>query len=501
MAVNEVVTKIEEQGNGTKDTFDFPFAIYEDTDLEVYLVDRATLALTGPLTLNTDYTVIFEIGVENSGSVTYAPAAIPTTDQDSLIVSVIPATQTVSLPLNGKFREDQVESMGDRTIRVVQQIKEEVDRALKVNLPYSINGVLIDPVPGMVIGWNETGDGLTNYPPGITGATGPQGDIGPTGPTSTVPGPTGATGPQGATGDVGVTGPTGAQGATGPSGGPVGPTGPTGPIGATGPTGATGDVGATGPQGPTGAAGASGAKDLITRGLELYCTSTTEIRVLAGTLYHNTTLVDKTSNTSLDISNAAHYIGGVSQRGADKWLYVYVRATGAILFSESAPNSADTSGNTSGNLIYRSFTGVYYRAIGEIRLNSSNNIKPFFMNDNYISLDVPDQIATALIGGWSGAISCAASIPPTSVLARFGLFCGTSINGYTGIAVRPNGSTWSTGLENVIGAGTTGGTYAHRDSAQMVSFLDASQQINYYTISGATECAVSVQGYWTKLRR
>ena len=500
MAVNEVVTKWEDQGDGHKDTFDFPFAIYEDTDLEVYLVDRDTLALTGPLSLNTDYTVEFEIGIEKSGSVTYAPAAVPSVDQDSLIVSVIPATQTVSLPLNGKFREDQVESMGDRTIRVVQQIKEQVDRALKVNLPFSINGVLIDPVPGMVIGWNATGDGLTNYPPGITGGTGPQGPQGATGPTSTVSGPTGSTGPTG----IGTTGPTGATGpvgATGPSGGPVGPTGPTG-IGVTGPTGPTGDTGSTGPQGPTGNAGVSGAKDIITRGFGVEYLSTVTIRVKAGTLYHNTTIVNKTANTTLDISNAAHYIGGVSQRGADMWLYIYVDNAGNILFEDSAPDKADTSGNTDGELLYRSFSGVYYRAIAEIRLNSSNNVKPFFMDDNYIAWDVPDQIATALTGGaWSGAISCAAYIPATSVLGRFGLFCGTSINGTTGIAVRPNGSTWSAGLENIVGAGITGGTYAHRDSGQMVSFLDASQQINYYTISGATECALSVQGYWTKLRR
>jgi len=212
MAVSETVTKIQEEGNGVKVTFDFPFEIYDATDLVVYKVTRATLVLNDPLTYGVDYTVDFEIGTENSGSITYTVA--PTNLEDSLIVSDIPETQVVSLPVNGRFREDQIESMGDRLTRLVQQVKEQVDRAIKVNLPYSITGTLLDPVPGMVIGWNASGDGVTNYSPGATGGTGPTGPQGPTGPT----GATGATGPTQA-------GPTG----------PQGPTGPTGPTGSPGP--------------------------------------------------------------------------------------------------------------------------------------------------------------------------------------------------------------------------------------------------------------------------
>ncbi len=213
MAINNTVTKIQEEGNGSKVAFDFPFAIYAATDLVVYKVTRATKALNTALTYGVDYTVAFTAGVENSGTVTYTVA--PSTLQDSLIVSDIPETQAVSLPVNGRFSEKQIESMGDRATRLIQQIKEEVDRAIKVNLPFAITGTLLDPDPGMVIGWNSTGDGIQNYAPGATGPTGPQGPEGPTGPT-------------GPTGPIGVTGPTGAIGATGPTG-PIGPTGSPGP--------------------------------------------------------------------------------------------------------------------------------------------------------------------------------------------------------------------------------------------------------------------------------
>lgn len=221
MAVNSVVTKIQEAGNGSKVEFDFPFMIFQATDIAVYKVTKATNALIGPLTLNVDYTVAFTVGTENSGSVTYTVA--PTTLQDSLIVSAIPATQIVSLPVNGNFQESQIENMGDKITRVVQQVKEATDRAIKVNLPYDLDGTLLDPEAGKIIGWNSTGDGLQNYTPGATGPTGP-------------------TGAQGATGPMGpANGPTGATGATGPTG--VGATGPTGPAGATGPTGPEGAVG------------------------------------------------------------------------------------------------------------------------------------------------------------------------------------------------------------------------------------------------------------------
>jgi len=214
MAISETVTKIQEEGNGVKVDFDFPFEIYEVTDLVVYKVTRATLVLNDPLTYGVDYTVEFDAGVENTGTLTYTVA--PTNLEDSLIVSDIPETQVVSLPVNGRFREDQIESMGDRLTRLVQQISEQVDRAIKVNLPYSIDSTLLDPVAGMVIGWNASGDGVTNYSPGETGATGPQGPQGATGPT----GATGATGPTqaGATGATGPTGPTGAMGPTGSPG-------------------------------------------------------------------------------------------------------------------------------------------------------------------------------------------------------------------------------------------------------------------------------------------
>jgi len=212
MAINSVVTKIEEAGYGKKVAFDFPFAIYAATDIDVYKVTIATKALGTKLTYGVDYTVAFTVGIEKSGTVTYTTA--PSALQDSLIVSNIPETQVVSLPVNGRFSEKQIESMGDRATRLIQQIKEEVDRAIKVNLPFAITGTLLDPDPGMVIGWNSTGDGIQNYAPGATGPTGPQGPEGPTGPT-------------GPTGPIGVTGPTGAA-STVP--GPTGPTGSPGPF-------------------------------------------------------------------------------------------------------------------------------------------------------------------------------------------------------------------------------------------------------------------------------
>jgi hypothetical protein len=164
MAIIRTDIKIQEEGNGVKKTFAFPFAIYEQTDLLVYKVNRTTGNLGDPLSVGSDYNVEFAKGKENAGNVVYSVA--PTANQDSLIISNIPPTQALSLPLNSKFREDQIESMGDRLTRVVQQVKENLQRG-------------------------PTGDR------GITGPTGGRGPTGPTGADSSVPGPTGPTGPAG----------------------------------------------------------------------------------------------------------------------------------------------------------------------------------------------------------------------------------------------------------------------------------------------------------------
>jgi hypothetical protein len=160
MGISVVTTKRREEGNGVKTKFDFPFAIFEQTDIKVYKVVRATDALGSVLTLGSDYTVAFTSGKENTGSVTFAVA--PTNEQDSFIVSSLPATQTVSLPINSKFREDQIESMGNRLVRIIQELKEVAARTLKLPITAEEDAEFPSPESNKFLGWDALGENIVN---------------------------------------------------------------------------------------------------------------------------------------------------------------------------------------------------------------------------------------------------------------------------------------------------------------------------------------------------
>jgi hypothetical protein len=246
---------------------------------------------------------------------------------------------------------------------------------------------------------------------------------------------------------------------------------------------------------------ATGTAHIIARGFELQRASTTTLTVLPGTLYHNLTRVDKTSSTTIDITSASAYIGGVSQQGTSRWLYVYVDSSGNILLEDSAPTYADASGGTTGTKLYAAYSGTYYRCIGAIRLNStgSGEITNFFQDGNYIALDVPVSITTTVsAGAWSAATSCSAAIPSISTRALFAAQSDDTAGSVTQCNIRKNGTTYSS---NVID-GQYQYSNGHRsdNSCQITSFTDSSQQIQYYNAAGTDDMGIDVLGYFINIR-
>ncbi len=149
-------------------------------------------------------------------------------------------------------------------------------------------------------------------------------------------------------------------------------------------------------------ASASGAKDAITRGFELAYSTTTAVIVNAGTLYHGTTQVNKTSNTTLTLSTAGDWYDGSthSYSGGAGWCYIGVDSSGNIKFLyTNAPDKADTSGNTDGTKLYWYDTGntKYWRVIGAVRVNTSDEIAyKFYQVGSFIQYN---GFQSALSGG------------------------------------------------------------------------------------------------------
>lgn len=160
MAVTNDDNKLLLEGNGTKTDFDFSFKIFKDTDLKVYKIDKTTTPYTENLqTLNVDYTV--EISrITEGGKVKYTVA--PTTDEQAFIYRDIPITQPASIPTDTEYVEKTLENMIDRSCMISQQLKEEIDRAMKTPAFSSITTIVIEnPVDSRAIVWEINGTTAT----------------------------------------------------------------------------------------------------------------------------------------------------------------------------------------------------------------------------------------------------------------------------------------------------------------------------------------------------
>jgi len=167
------------------------------------------------------------------------------------------------------------------------------------------------------------------------------------------------------------------------------------------------------------------AAHAITRGFELVWKSTTLVTVNAGTLFHGTTAVTKTTNTDLDITAIGDAIDGAAVQGVNKWVYIYCDSSGNLKLYATAPDKADTSGNTSGTKIYYYYgaTTTYYRCLGAIRLNATGagEIEKFYQSNSKFTYDevYGNAIVRVLNAGASVAyadMDCSSAVPSISTI-------------------------------------------------------------------------------------
>lgn len=152
-------------GNGVATAFPFTFLVFSAADIEVVLADADGVETV--LTLSSDYTVTLnpDQNANPGGTVTYpiSGAAMPALSTLTVVGS-LDYEQTLDLPGGGNFSPTAIENALDRGVIQTQQLREVVDRTLR--LPVSAAAAsteLPPPNAGSVIGWNETADGLVNY--------------------------------------------------------------------------------------------------------------------------------------------------------------------------------------------------------------------------------------------------------------------------------------------------------------------------------------------------
>lgn len=131
-------------GDGTQTTWTFEFKVFAESDIAVTIADAVGDKMM--LTLNSDYTVELNENQETSpgGTVTYplppGPGDDPVpnlpTGSRLSIIGNVPYEQTLDIPTGGNFNPIALENQLDRTTMQVQQLAEELSRAVRIPVTY-----------------------------------------------------------------------------------------------------------------------------------------------------------------------------------------------------------------------------------------------------------------------------------------------------------------------------------------------------------------------------
>jgi hypothetical protein len=152
-------------GNGSQTAFPFEFKTFAEEDLLVVRTDEDGLETI--LVLDSDYSVALNAdqNADPGGTVTYPVSGDELPAGETLtIASNLDYTQETDITNGGGFYPQVIEDALDRSVMLVKQVNEKVDRALRlaVSTDDSVDVTLPAPVADKIIGWNDTATGLVN---------------------------------------------------------------------------------------------------------------------------------------------------------------------------------------------------------------------------------------------------------------------------------------------------------------------------------------------------
>lgn len=159
MAFNTNVGKQQFSATASQTDFDFNFAIFNDTDLRVYLTPSGNVAddTADILTLSSDYSVL--INGTLGGTVELASGA--SLNDTVTIVRSLPLSRTTDYVTNGDLYADTLDA--DQDYQTYLAVDQNVRWERSLVLPESVGGVSLDlpaPVNDGYLKWNEDGTAL-----------------------------------------------------------------------------------------------------------------------------------------------------------------------------------------------------------------------------------------------------------------------------------------------------------------------------------------------------
>lgn len=120
--VGDIVPRESHAGDGATTSFEFPFPIFTDADLEVY-VDGVRK------TLNTDYTMT-GAGQSDGGQVTFT--SVPDTAANILFLRRLTIARTSDFQASGEFRAKVINDELDFQTATLQQINDDLGRTIRL---------------------------------------------------------------------------------------------------------------------------------------------------------------------------------------------------------------------------------------------------------------------------------------------------------------------------------------------------------------------------------
>lgn len=175
MSLSNANNRNDYVGNGSVDTYNYTFRIFDEDDIEVIVRDTSDVETV--LTKTTHYTVT-GVGGVNGGTIPLVNGAFDWIDAEGdlkadyvlTIRRVIPLVQETDIRNQGAFYPEIHEDQFDKLVMIDQQQQDEIDRALKLPVtvnPSAFSGILPAGLvgnPGASIIVNSTGDGLDAGP-------------------------------------------------------------------------------------------------------------------------------------------------------------------------------------------------------------------------------------------------------------------------------------------------------------------------------------------------
>lgn len=146
--------------NGSLVAFDFDFTTTDDDDIQVVLADSDGTETV--LTKTTHYSVALNSDQTSDPGGTITTVSTYASGYTITIIGALAYTQQTELSNLGGFFPKVIERAIDRVVIYVQQLKEILDRAVRLPPSTSASAELPTPSPNKAIGWNATGDALTN---------------------------------------------------------------------------------------------------------------------------------------------------------------------------------------------------------------------------------------------------------------------------------------------------------------------------------------------------